>query len=363
MKILASTLMAALRHTAPIASKPTTMPILSCVHLQSNGDTLHAYASNLEITITMPLPVTAPGDINVCIEHRRLSGMLSAVDSTIELELTQKDQRLIISLPDGECQFSGANPEEMPALVKVNGTSFTLPSSTLRTVIDSVIRCAKDHAGNAMWGAVIFRAHHGQLVVWACEGRRAAIVRHHVEGADFPEDVCLPSKWAAVVSKSLPKDGDVTVTFSESWCSVDMGQSGVIHVKRLEGKPQDAPKLMNALKFDAGKVTLSKESFTQAINASRHVCNDRVFFVRLEFAENTLTISADNGVDKARSSLPVKFPGSYAASFNPLFLLDAIAPADSDDVTLELAEGVSQIKVSDSTGAYEAVAMGIVGNV
>jgi len=91
------------------------------------------------------------------------------------------------------------------------------------------------------------------------------------------------------------------------------------------------------------RVSLIREEFLQALRRAEIMTSDKSNSVKLNFAENSLSITANTPeVGESRENLAINYQGKeLAIAFNPAFLLDPLKALEEDEVFFEMSDELS----------------------
>ncbi|MDO9450350.1 MAG: DNA polymerase III subunit beta, partial [Rugosibacter sp.] len=117
--------------------KRHTLPILSNVLIEKNGEDLTLLATDIEIQITAQSK--APGDEKVAITvgARKLQDILRSLPETTEVSLTLSDKRLQLKAGKGRFNLQTLPAEDFPRMVvtKDQPTQFSVTQKLLKQLL------------------------------------------------------------------------------------------------------------------------------------------------------------------------------------------------------------------------------------
>ncbi len=133
----------ALSKADKIAGKNTTLPVLSGFYLQAQQNSLIIKATNLDlgISINIPVKVTEPGI--VVVPAHIITSFISSLSKDRNITLNTKDQVLEIKTSSTKTSMKTLPSEEFPIIPEVGeDNTFSLPTRDLLFGIRSVIYAA-----------------------------------------------------------------------------------------------------------------------------------------------------------------------------------------------------------------------------
>ena len=117
-----------------IVEKRQTLPILSNILIEQNGENVKFSATDLDIQISTEAPVGVAGvDTRFTVGASKLASILTALPATNEVQFDLGDRGLTISSNNGKFQLQTLSADEYPVLKESQWeTTLFIPSRTLR---------------------------------------------------------------------------------------------------------------------------------------------------------------------------------------------------------------------------------------
>ena len=330
-----------------------TVPILSNVLLEADGDGIHLFATDLEIGLkaTYPGEVKEPGGATV--SARKLFEICRELDDG-PIELTESDQWVTVT--SGRSQFKMASlpvadfppapepdgeqvvPVDRELLVTmIRKTFFAVGDLDTRYVLNGVLMTAQAEKA----GEVPF-----QMV--ATNGHRLAMVERKVK-ATGPLDVSaiVPRKALVEIRKLLDEDeGPIAIAFTDK--RMTFKKEGLTLVSQLvEGT---FPSYEKVIPREVGtRATLPREPVAAAFRRVSLLCQEKTWAVRFSLTPGTLTLQANNpDIGEATEEVAVEYEGEpFSSGFNARYFIDVLANVDGDAIQLETADPLSPCVLKD----------------
>jgi DNA polymerase-3 subunit beta len=330
-----------------VVSTRTTLPILSNVLLEAEGDRLKLTATDLDVTVSCAVEAKVTKGGSTTVPVKKLFGIVRELNnSEIELEVDDKNN---CSIRSGSSFYkvNGLSAEEYPPLPKfkdekkvalkqdtvkamMRKTSFAISTDESRYVLNGIYMSLKEH----------------KLTMVATDGRRLALVDEEVDVTEQSQgEFIVPAKAVNELNRLLQATGEIEIRYSENQAAFnlkdDKGFSILIITKLIEG---NYPNYRQVIPGEAKeRVPLIREEFLHALRRAEIMTSEKSNSVKLAFTKNNLAITANSPeVGEARESIAVNYKGNdMAIAFNPKYVIDPLSALTEDEVYFELIDELS----------------------
>jgi DNA polymerase-3 subunit beta len=334
--------LAGLQTVQNVVSTRTTLPILSNVLLQAEGDQVRLTTTDLDVGVSggITAQIEKPGATT--LPARRLATIvreLPAADIQIEV-----DSKNVASIRCGQSFFKilGLPEEEFPPLPKFDDTrTFTIPQQALRDALKKTSYAISTDETRYVLNGILFSFKENKLTLVATDGRRLALVDLEVEFPRSQEaDIIVPTKAVTELGRLLGDEGDVRLSVGENQVSFQINDT-LLASKLIEG---NYPNYRQVIPGEAKeRVTLERELFLNAVHRVSLLSSEKSNSVKLVFSKNNIEIAANTpDVGEARESLAVAYKGrEFSIAFNPEFLQAPLRALSNDEVYLDMIDEMS----------------------
>jgi DNA polymerase-3 subunit beta len=330
-----------------VVSTRTTLPILSNVLLEAEGDRLKLTATDLDVTVTCAVEANVKKGGSTTVPVKKLFGIIRELNNgDIELEVDEKNN---CSIRSGASFYkvNGLAAEEYPPMPKfkdekkvslkqetvksmMRKTSFAISTDESRYVLNGIFMSLKDH----------------KLTMVATDGRRLALVDEEVDVTEQSQgEFIVPAKAVNELNRLLQGTGELEIRYSDNQAAFtlkdDKGFSILIVSKLIEG---NYPNYRQVIPGEAKeRVSLVREEFLHALRRAEIMTSEKSNSVKLTFTKNNLAITANSPeVGEARESIAVNYKGKdMAIAFNPKYMIDPLSALAEDEVFFELIDELS----------------------
>jgi len=348
LKINRETLLEGLQSAARVASSKTTITALSGVQLSATGNKIELRATDLELSLRLPLQgeVVLAGE--VVLPARLFTDVVRSLPSG-EVTLTARPAEQDVEIVAGSATFDlkTLRAEDFPTLPEPTGDSeVTLSAQVLDETIKRVERAASSDPSRPVLTGVLVQAEGSMLRMVATDSYRLSLKETELSeplASSFEANVPARALQEAVrLAKGGKTDtddggsatGSVRIAMQENQIVFDL--DGTVLASRLiDGQ---FPKYRELIpdKFDHEVKMASAEVADVVRRISLLAQRNKP--LTLSFEKGSLTISAETpDIGEARESLPVPFDGEpLEIGFNPEYLRDGIDSAGGEDVVFKL---------------------------
>jgi len=343
--------MEGLQQVQHVVSTRTTLPILSNVLLEAEGDRLKLTTTDLDVGVTGYVPATVIQAGATTLPARKLASIIRELPtSEISVEVDAKNAASIRSGPSF-FKILGLSEEEFPPLPEFeNAREFKIPQKVLKDSLRMTSYAISTDETRYVLNGIYCSFKNSALTLVATDGRRLAMVQIDVE---FPEsqevDVIVPTKAVNELQRLLGDDGEVRVLISENQIAFRLNQNLLVS-KLIEGNyPNYRQVIPEETKH---RITLEREMFLSTVNRVSILASEKSNSVKFTFGPDEIEIAANSpDIGEARETLAVSYKGdSFSIAFNPDFLMAPLRNLDTDSVYLDLIDEMSPgvIKIQGS---------------
>lgn len=330
-----------------VVSTRTTLPILSNVLLQAEGNRLQLTATDLDVTISCSVEANIKRAGGSTVPVKRLFGIVRELNGgEIELEV---DEKHFCSIQAGASYYkiNGLGADEFPPASKFKEEKkVTLPQEKMRSMLKKTAFAVSTDESRYVLNGIFLSLKEHKITMVATDGRRLALVDEEV---DIPEksqgEFIIPAKAVNELNRLLQEKGEVEIRFSENQAAFNLKNEKddaiLITTKLIEG---NYPNYRQVIPAEAKeRITLVKEEFLHALKRAEIMTSEKSNSVKLAFGKNNLTITANSpDVGEAKESLAINYKGKeMAIAFNPRYMIDPLMALSNDEVYLELIDELS----------------------
>ncbi len=356
-----SALLKSLSHVQSVVEKRNTIPILSNVRLDVEGDFLSLTATDMDVAITEKLAVEVDVEGALTVPAHTLYDIVRKLPDGSQIMIygnADGDGKLHID--SGSCKFSlSCLPiAEFPVMEKDDFVNnFTISSAELSALIDKTRFAISTEETRYYLNGIYLHSKEvsgeSKLCSVATDGHRLAKIEIDApEGGDKISGVIVPRKTVAELYKLI--DGievDVKVSLSDTKICFEM-ENAFLLSKLIDGT---FPEYNQVIPHNnENLMEINTDAFIKAVDRVSTITSDKTRAIKLIIETGKLTLSAvneENGT--AIEEIDVIYePGeTIEIGFNSRYLLEILAGIEGESVKLLFADGSAPALINDPANA------------
>ena len=339
-----SMLMNGLNITSRTVAQKSAISVLEGVLCQA-GNGLHLTGFNMETAITYQIDAEV-SDPGTCVLPAKLFGDI--IRRLPEGPVTVVvDENFKVSIRAGYASFSisAESAEDYPELPDVGeGRSIRIPQEALKDLISGTIFSVSENQGRPIHTGVKFEVEQNAVSAIAVDGFRLARRTYHTEEATGRElSFVVPAQGLKEVEKIL-QDTDETAAFTlgSKHIMFRIGEATLI-CRLLEGEFLDWRRVVPS--NCPVKLTANVAELTSSIERVGLIVSEKYKSpVRCVFSDQVVLLKTNTTIGAAEDRCSLAGDGKeLEIGFNVRYLCDALRAVPSEEVVLELTNGISPI--------------------
>jgi len=329
-----------LLHSLGIISKGmssrSTLPILSGIHLETDGGSLVFKTTDLEISIQHSAPVLLERDGATVVPGKLFSDIVKSFpDAAVTLDL--KDDHLTVSCQDSVFVIHTLNPMDFPLFPQINTKKAgTIPSDVFSSMIKKVIKAVSKDESRAILTGVLVKLDENTLQLVATDSYRLAIAKNRIERTvDRAIELIIPGDVLDEIRRLITSQKEVTISDSENQIVFNFGET-IFITRKIEGSYPNYNAIIpseNSISAVIETAQLLEVVKRVAITAQSHTP------IRFIFDGNTQFIDISSKIQDIASSnerVPAQIDGDLLEiGFNHQYIIDGLSAIDTEEVLFE----------------------------
>ena len=329
----------ALNKADKIAGRNTSLPVLSGFYFDAHQNSLGIKATNLDlgISIALPVKVTEPGI--VVVPAHVVSAFISSLSKDRNITLTTRDQVLEIKTASTKTSIKTLPSEEFPIIPEVgDDNAFSLPSRDFVFGIRSVIYAAAIGSIKPELSSISI-THEGEFLVFAAtDSFRLAEKKIRVKKIPNFKQILIPQKNAIEIIKIFDRgEEEISISIEEHQLALRSG--GVYLTSRIiEGNFPDYRQIIP--KETSTSATMLKQDLINSLKTSL-IFSDAFnqLTLKLSPSSKSFQIESKNAtVGESVHSLEAVLEGEdLSINVNHRYFTDCFQSITTDSLTLNFA--------------------------
>ena len=337
---------------AGVVERRQTLPVLSNVLLNLDGDRLSITGTDLEVELVGRVQLAAAGEAGeITVPARKLADICKSLPEGADVQLSVKDGKATVR--SGRSRFTLATlpAREFPNIEDSIGThQLKLKQGQLRRLIDRTAFAMAQQDVRYYLNGMYWELRGGRLRAVATDGHRLAV-------CTFPEtldledtQVIIPRKGVLELSRLLQDDDDeVSIILGTNHVRATT-KDFTFTSKLVDGKFPDYERVLP--RSPDKLVQGSRLELRQAFTRTAILSNEKYRGVRLKLSPDSLEIVANNPEqEQAEEQVPVNYNGeALEIGFNVGYLLDVLGVLTGQEVRFSLSDPNSSALLEESDG-------------
>ena len=349
-----SMLLSGLNIASRTVAQKSSLSVIEGILCRAGVDlNLTGYNMETAITYTIDAEVSDPG---VCILPAKLFGDI--VRRLPEGPVTVVvDESYKVSIRAGYASFtiSAENAEDYPELPDVNvGRPIQVPQNALKELIGGTIFAVSENQGRPIHTGVKFEVEDTTVSAIAVDGFRLARRTYHFETpSGRTSSFVVPSASLKEVEKILTDTPeDAAFTIGNKHILFEIGNATLV-CRLLDGEFLDWRRVVPTncpIKLGAHVCDLAASIERVGLIVSEKYKSP----VRCVFSDNVLQLKTNTTIGAAEDRCAIAGDGKeLEIGFNVRYLADALRAIPSEEVILELTNGLSPIVMTSAEEKYD----------
>jgi DNA polymerase III subunit beta len=342
-------LVTALELIGRISTKHPTLPVLQCVRMEAKDDIICLQATNLEISIEIPLTgkVIEEGVVAVPAQI-----FLQSIQFISQKDITLRTEEQVLQLEAAHTNTSIKTyaVDEFPTLHQLQGEESRLQGGQFSYGIKSVAFAASQTSIKPELGSVfIQQKKEHSLTFVATDSFRLMEKTVSQKGVVFDQSIMIPQKNAIELARVCEvMEGDPVFITSENQCALRFPNGVYISSRLVTGSFPDYVQIIP--KEYVTHVTVLKDDLIRSFKKTNIFLN-KFRQVSLMVTDTNLTISSQNNeVGHTTDTIRASVDGEeLSLNFNQQYIMDPLSHINDDSVKLSFA-GVGRALVMQGVG-------------
>lgn len=339
-KISKSDLLEGIQTVQNIITTKTSLPILSHILVEAEGNKLKLTATDLDVGLSyLILNNNTIESGAITLPAKRFNDIIRELPGDEVTFTTKKNNLVIIESEMCEFKVMGLPSEEFPKLPEFKDKEvFKIGQDDFKKMLSLTSFAVSFDETRYILNGILFKIKDSALTTVATDGRRLAIMEKKLSQPLGKEiQIIIPIKAIQELNRNLKEEGELSLILGANQAMFELG--GVTLISRLiEGEFPDYQQIIPPVSPNAMKI--DRQLFLQGIRRAALLATPDYQAVKLEIFKNKLVISKSTpDIGESREELDIEYDGKeLIIGFNPGYLIDVLKNLEEERITLELTE-------------------------
>ncbi|MCA9358603.1 DNA polymerase III subunit beta [Candidatus Kaiserbacteria bacterium] len=320
-----------------ISSKHVTLPVLQCVRLEAKENLITLQATNLEISIEVPITGTIIEEGVVAVPTQTFLQSIQFITQK-DITLRTEDQVLQLETNSTNTSIKTYAVDEFPNLHQLQGSEHKVQGSTFAYGIKSVAFSASQTSIKPELGSVfIQQKKEHSLTFVATDSFRLMEKTVAQKGLVLDQSIMIPQKNALELARVCEAlEEDPVFVSNDNQCALRFPSGVYISSRLVSGSFPDYAQIIP--KEFVSHVTVLKDDLLKSFKKTNIFLN-KFRQVSLMITSNNLTISSQNNeVGHTTDTVKALVEGEeLTLSFNQQYVMDPLSHISDDSIIMSFA--------------------------
>lgn len=332
-----------LQSVCGIVEKRHTLPILSNVLMEKDGERLTLLATDIEIQITTQAPTIGTDRAAVTVGARKLQDILRSLPEEAEVSLMLDEKKLQLKAGKSRFNLQTLPAEDFPRMASNDGhaSKLLISQKQMKRLLALVQYAMAQQDIRYYLNGLLLVAKGNELRMVATDGHRLAYAAETLEETPTPIEVILPRKTILELSRQLTDNDDpLEITLTATQARFKFGNIELVS-KLIDGKFPDYERVIP--QHHSKLIKLERDALLHSLLRAAILTNEKFRGVRLVLAERSLKIISSNAEqEEAQEEIEIEYSGeALDVGFNVTYLLDVLNNVSNPMIELHLADANS----------------------
>ncbi len=336
IKISKEQLLAGIQVVGNIVSPRATLPILSNMLLETNGELLRMNTTDLDIGISCELAVHSFEQGAITIPAKRFSDIIKELPSGDVVIMARKNNQIEIEGINCRFKLNGLPKEEFPKFPEFKDKdAITIKQADLKEMIRLTSFAVSYEESRYVLNGILLEISGDKALMVATDGRRLAKMEKKLVVASHKDmHMIIPIKAINEINRNLKDHGDCIITSGTN--QVLFNIDGVLIATRIiEG---EFPNYKQVIPKEASaKATMKTQDLLAAIRRANLLSTPDFQAIKFELFKDKLVISKSTpDVGESREEVNIEYgQQELMVGFNPQFFIDVLKNINEEVIPVE----------------------------
>lgn len=339
----------------------STMPVLECILIKTDGNKIILTGNNMEIGIECVIEASVDKEGAVAVNSRMFGDIINKFSGDIVTFNCIENNVLNLKCGNSKFKITGIAPDDFPEVTKyaIAGDIITVKMNQkqIKELVRHTHYATSVVSPNIVLSGCYLEVTNGNAKMIGVDGHRLALRNINAENITVETEgyneagVIIPAKTLTELTKIVDEtDDQLTIFISNKKVCFEF--NNVIFVCRtIEGDFIDYNKIIPTENATTVKVS-GRELLSAVERASLVIVNDiGKAPVVLNIEDGEIKIDCETSAGHVKELIPVEMVGeNVKIGFNNRYLLDALKAVDGDEIKLSFTGGMKPCLITPVAG-------------
>ena len=330
-----------------IVERKNTIPILANVLIETDGDSVKFLATDLEVGLRTRCSASVAKSGSLTLPAKKLYEIIKALPET-DVRIEENKNGVKVAADRFDSRMQTLPREDFPSLPDATGSySATLPRDVMKQMVAKTQFAITGEDTRYFLNGALFIQKPDAMSLVATDGHRLALIsvpREKVKGKKGEEEerVILPRKTLLEMGRLLAEgEGDIRYERGENHLFFDIGGRLLIS-RMIDGQFPAFERVIP--KSNDKRVEFDRDRLTSAVKRVALLSNERSRAVKFQIDKGKVEIASSSPeFGEAKEAIVVEYEAApVTICFNAQYVLDFLAVVETDSVSLEFKDEMSQ---------------------
>ncbi|MDR2546761.1 MAG: DNA polymerase III subunit beta [Lachnospiraceae bacterium] len=337
----------------------TTMSILECILLETDGSQVKLTANDMEIGIETKIDAQVIKEGKIALDAKLLAEIVRKLpDNDVTIEV-KNDFITVITCEKAIFTIigkSGSDFSSLPEVEKID--SIMISQLTLKEIIRQTIFSIGHDINNILMTGELFEITGDVLKVYSLDTHRISIRKVYLKNSYPNRKEVIPGKTLNEIMKILPGDADkdVTIFFTGKHVIFEFDNTMVIS-RLLEGEFFRTDQLLS--RDYSTKISINKKVLQNCIDRAMLLIKEEDKKpIIMSISDEVMELKINSVIGSMNEDIEIEKQGQdLMIGFNPKYFIDALKVIDDEMVDIYMINPKSPCFIRDNDNNYVYVLM------
>lgn len=325
----------------------TVTPILECIKIKAQNDSLTLTAYDGEISIEKKIKANIMEEGEICVNGKFFSDFVGKI-SLDEVVVVSDEKGIKIEYGENESYMQTLSAQDFPVFNGANipeDKYFELKQTAFKEIVAKVAFCCATEEQRPILKGCLLEAKEGILYATALDGFRMACgYTQTTDGGDMK--IVVPARTLTEISRMIEGDQLIKIFADKNRLSVALNDTVItsrLYLGEFVKKENIFPSEFTT------RVTLKKSELLDSVErASVMIRGDKNNLLVFDIKMGKLIVNANSEIGKIEETVFADLQGKeLKIAMNGKYLLDALKALEEEDVVLSFNSSVSPFTVEN----------------